>query len=137
MAVYADALDDSLFRTQTISQKQEMLEERFVTGKPITFTYVTEPAQKGDTCALISATANGAVLLAENDGISYYAERAKIFLVIDAMIWSAVLLCLLAPLFLRLHKKHLARKKRREKLARKAKRAQKVIEKAKKDGEIG
>lgn len=131
LAVYADALDDSLFRTQTISQKQEMLEECFITGKPIAFTYVTEPSQKGDTCALISATANGTVLLAENDGISYYAERTKILLVIDAIIWSAVLLCLLTPLFLRLHKKHLARKKRREKLARKAKRAQKAIEKAK------
>lgn len=137
LAVYADALDDSLFRTQTISQNQEMLEERFVTGEPITFTYVTEPAQKGDTCALISATANGAVLLEEDAGISQYAERITRLLVVAGILWSFALLCLLAPLLWRLHEKHLARKKRRKKLAWKAKRAQKAIEKAKKDGEIG
>ena len=97
-----------------------------MTGRPITFTYVTGPAIVGDTRALVSADDEGtegkAALLAPDLTMAHFSHRARTILTIAAILYAAALLLLAAPLVPYLHKKYNHHRNRLHKQRQKQKR---------------
>lgn len=110
LALESDALDESPFRSMKISDGKQFLQECFVTGQDITFTYVRDPELKEGICALVSAT-DDATILDESTCISFYKEKTILTFCAVGFLWLFVLVIVLVPLIWHLHEKHLKRKK--------------------------
>lgn len=99
VAVYSDSVESHLLSTKVPEQKQA-LERQFVTGRPYSFTYVTKPALVGNTCALVSVSDSGELMI---DGVSHYSERFRTIVIVDSIAFGLALLSLTVPLLLRLY----------------------------------
>ena len=105
IAIYSDTAD-AMFSFSDAAERIHALEQQFVTGRPIDFTYVTQPTLVGDTHALVSAADGEAVLLAPKLTMEHFSRRARTLATIAAILYAAALLLLAAPLVPYLHKKY-------------------------------
>ena len=75
VAIYKDVADE-LFHSNRVSAQKQALEEKFVTGQPITVTYVRKPTLVRNIYALVCAsTADGEILIPAPAAIYHYASR--------------------------------------------------------------
>lgn len=112
VAIYSETANE-LFLSENATEQLRALEERFVTGFPITFTYVAKPTIVNDTYALVCASLlDGTSLIDATSGISHYARRAKTIVITSLILYSFSFLSFVAPLFFRLYKKWNHRRKR-------------------------
>lgn len=118
VAIYKDTVDQ-LLHSDNISEQVQALEQQFVTGRPITVTYVAGTTLVNDTYALIGASDCGGVLIDASLGIAHYSERVKKIVILDCILYGISLVFLAAPLIPYVnrkwrHRKNRIRKKRRK-----------------------
>lgn len=125
VAIYKDVADE-LFHSYRVPAQKQALEEKFVTGQPITVTYVRKPTLVRNIYALVCASAaDGEILIPAAAAIYHYASRVKAITIVCSIFYGISCLILIAPLIFRLiqawgrHRKRL--KKQREKARKKQK----------------
>jgi hypothetical protein len=97
----------------------EELEQLFVTGYPITFTYVRKPAFRDGVFALLSATCGERELYPISVGIAPFWKRTRTCLIVDSTILGVASLFLIVPLLrTSLHKRKKKLRKKKKKQAR-------------------
>lgn len=95
------------------------MERQFVTGHPVTVTYVSGITLVDDTYALIDASDSEGVLLDASLGIAHYSERVKTIVTLDCILYGISFVFLISPLIPYAsrkwrHRKNRIRKKRRK-----------------------
>ncbi|MDY4230719.1 MAG: hypothetical protein SOX74_01360 [Candidatus Faecousia sp.] len=125
VAIYKDVADE-LFHSNRVPAQKQALEEKLVTGQPITVTYVRNPTLVRNIYALVCASAaDGEILIPAPAAIYHYASRVKAITIVCSIFYGISCLILIAPLIFRLlqawgrHRKRL--KKQREKARKKQK----------------
>lgn len=118
VAVYEDTANQ-LLHTDNISEQLQELERQFVTGRPVTITYVSGMTVVDDTYALIDASDCGGLLIDASLGIAHYSERVKTIVTLDCILYSISFVSLISPLIPYInrkwrHRKNRIRKKRRK-----------------------
>ncbi len=105
VAIYEETATE-LTLSENVTKQLQVLEERFVTGLPTTFTYVAKPPIVDDTYALVCASSlDGNSLIDAATGISHYASRAKAVAILNIIFYGIPFLLFAAQLFFRLYKK--------------------------------
>ena len=100
----------------------EELEQCFVTGQSITFTYVRKPAFRDNVFALISAVCGEEELYPISVGIAPFWQRTRTFIIVDSIILGvASLLLIVPPLRAAIRKRKSRLKKEQRKQARREK----------------
>ena len=121
VAIYEDTAD-AMFSFSDANARNQALEQQFVTGRPIDFTYVTRPTLVGNTPALVSAADGAAVLLTPELTMAHFSHRAQTILIVAAILYATALPLLASPLIPYLHKKFKHRRNRLHKQEQKQKR---------------
>lgn len=141
VAIYKDVADE-LFHSNRVPAQKQALEEKFVTGQPITVTYVRKPTLVRNIYALVRAsTADGEILIPAQAAIYHYASRVKAITIVCSIFYGISCLILIAPLIFRLiqawgrHRKRL--KKQREKARKKTFQAAPYREREKREAKKG
>ena len=100
----------------------EELEQCFVTGQSITFTYVRKPAFRDNVFALISAVCGEEELYPMSVGIAPFWQRTRTFIIVDSIILGvASLFLIVPPLRAAIRKRKSRLKKEQRKQARREK----------------
>lgn len=100
----------------------EELEQCFVTGQSITFTYVRKPAFRDNVFALISAVCGEEELYPISVGIAPFWQRTRTFIIVDSIILGvASLFLIVPPLRAAIRKRKSRLKKEQRKQARREK----------------
>ena len=106
-------------KADALFSSKEAIEDDFITGSSIVFTYVDRPAILENTYALVSASDGKSILLDEADGISHFAERTRTIVICLIAFYGIISLGLMVPIILRLHKKWKHCKNRKNKKRKK------------------
>ena len=118
VAVYKD-IADQLLPSDKVPEQLQALEQQFITGRPITVTYVAGMPMVNDTYALVSASDCEGVLVSASLGIAHYSERVRTIAITSCVLYGVALLFLAAPLIPYMcrkwrHRKNRIRKKRKK-----------------------
>lgn len=117
VAIYKETVDEQI-QMKHVPQQKKVLEQQFVTGRPITVTFVAKPNLVNNTYALMSASDGGKALI---DATAHYSTRVKTMVIMDSILYGMAILSLALPVIPYLHKELKRRQNRRRKKQHKQK----------------